>query len=127
MHDSPTVLKITFALVADRRQNTVVFLDVEARVRKTPVGVISSSSEAVVFTREKKVHQQQKTSRIVSLHEEFPEDEDPLQTGYSYNEDVSSIDSGSTEPNPDLQVLQFNYPSDETAVFPLPPGHPINE
>ncbi|EFX61979.1 hypothetical protein DAPPUDRAFT_120689 [Daphnia pulex] len=61
---------------------------------------------------------------LITLHEADPEDEDPLHIDDLYYDDVSSVDSGSTEPNPDLQL---NFALDEKAVSPLPSGLPNNE
>ncbi|EFX70560.1 hypothetical protein DAPPUDRAFT_112601 [Daphnia pulex] len=121
MDANATVLKRTFALVADRKENTVVLLDVEARVRKIPAEVISSSSETVVFQTERRFINNKEqiefeADSLITLHEADPEDEDPLHIDDLYYDDVSSIDSGSTEPNPDLQL---NFPSDEKAVSPF--------
>jgi hypothetical protein len=129
MDANATVLKRTFALVADRKENTVVLLDVEARVREIPAEVISSSSETVVFQTERRFINNKEqidleADSLITLYEADPEDEDPLHSDDLYYDDVSSIDSGSTEPNPDLQL---NFASDEKTVYPLPPGLPNNE
>ncbi len=126
MDANTKVLKRTFALVADRREKTVVLLDVEARVRKIPAKVIISSSETVVFQTERRFINNKEqidleADSLITLHEADPEDEDPLHSDDLYYDDVSSIDSGSTEPNPDLPL---NFASDEKAVSPLPPGLP---
>jgi hypothetical protein len=129
MDANAKVLKRTFALVADRKEKTVLLLDVEARVRKIPAKVIISSSESVVFQTERRFINNKEqidleADSLITLHEADPEDEDPLHSDDLYYDDISSIDSGSTEPNPDLPL---NFASDEKAVSPLPPGLPNNE
>ena len=132
MEENTTVLKRPFALVENRKENTVVLRDVEARVIKIPAEVISSSNEAVVFQTKRrfinnKEQMECEADSLVTLHEVDPEDKNPIDINDLYDDDASSIDSGSTEPNPDLQVLQIDYPSDERTVFPLPPGLSDNE
>jgi hypothetical protein len=94
MDANATVLKRTFTLEADRKENTVVLLDVEARVRKIPAEVISSSSETVVFQKERRfINNKEKiefeADSLITLHEADPEDEDPLHIGDLYYDDVS--------------------------------------
>jgi hypothetical protein len=84
MEDSKTVLKRTFALVADRKEKTVVLLDIAALVRRIPAEVISNNEEAVIFATERrfidnKEEVECEADSLVSLNEVSAEDEDQLQ------------------------------------------------
>jgi hypothetical protein len=68
MDANAKVLKRTFALVADRKEKTMVLLDVEARVRKIPAEVISSSSETVVFQTERRFITTTNKSTLKQIH-----------------------------------------------------------
>lgn len=134
MSENGTVLKRTFALTAQRREGTVVLLDVQAKIRKIPASVISDDDEQIHITTDPRYLPDIENSVGFVLKpkeepcetEEEPEEEAINNSGDRQNGEAPKCDQQTLIIDLTISDDEEDAQSDTTEVNPdVPPAVPL--